>query len=126
MKDHITGSINLGIKSNFSRISIKLTKQHLGLSKYLFQNGFLDSYFINKSTNTILIYFTSYYDKKPISNIKKISSPGKKVYITYQLLKKTLCYKNSYLILSTNRGFCSNKEAVSFKIGGELLYVLEC
>lgn len=126
MKDHITGSINLGLKSNLFRISIKLTKKNLGLSKYLFQNGFLDSYFLNKSTNTIIIYFTSYYDKKPISNIKKISSPGRKVYITYKLLKKTLYNRNSYLILSTNRGFFNNKEAVSLKIGGELLYVLEC
>ena len=76
--------------------------------------------------NIITIYFTSYYDKKPISNIKKVSSPGRKVYITYRLLKKTLFHKNLYLILSTSKGFCSNKEAISLKIGGELLYVLEC
>jgi len=126
MKDNITGSINLGIKSNLACISIKLTKKNLGLSKYLFKNGFLDSYLINKSMNIITIYFTSYYDKKPISNIKKVSSPGRKVYITYRLLKKTLFHKNLYLILSTSKGFCSNKEAISLKIGGELLYVLEC
>ena len=35
MKDNITGSINLGIKSNLACISIKLTKKNLGLSKQL-------------------------------------------------------------------------------------------
>lgn len=126
MKETLTSGFNLGMKSNLYCIYICLTKKNIDLSKYLFKNGFLNSYVLNKSKKKIILYFSSYYNKKPILYIKKISSPGRKVYISWRIMKKILIYKNNFLLLSTNRGFLTNREAVSQKIGGELIFFIKC
>lgn len=126
MKESLSSSINLGIKSNFYFVKISLTKKNIVISKYLFKNGFLNSYHLNKSTKKIFLYFSSYYNKKPILYIKKISSPGRKIYVSWKMLHKMLIYKNHFLILSTSKGICSNKEAVFKKLGGELLFIIKC
>ena len=126
MKENLSSGINLGVKSNFIYIIIKYNKKNINITRYLFKKGFLSSFFIKKKTSKIVLYFSYYYNKKPIRSIKKISKPGRKVYISYKLLKKFLRYKNHYLILSTNKGILNNKEAVSNKLGGEVLFIIKC
>ena len=126
MKESIVSSLNIGIKSNKLDININLNKKNLNISKYLFNTGFLSSYFLNKKNNKITLTFSSFYDKKPILYVKKISNPGRKIYITYIQLKKKLLYKNNILVLSTSKGILNNKEAILNKIGGELLFIIKC
>jgi ribosomal protein S8 len=126
MRETLVSSFNIGLKSNFICIKINLTKKNLVISKYLFQNGFINSYFLNKSLKFILLYFTSFYNSKPVIYIKKISLPGRKVFISYHQLKRLLGYNSSYIILSTNKGIMTNREAVSRKLGGEFSFIIKC
>ena len=48
----------------------------------LFKNGLINSYVLNKCNKKIILYFLYYYNKKPILYVKKISKPGRKIYIS--------------------------------------------
>ena len=62
-----------------------------------------------------------YYEGKPvISEIKRISKPGRRVYSSIKSLQKT--YNGlGILILSTPRGVMSDNEARAANVGGEIL-----
>jgi small subunit ribosomal protein S8 len=62
-----------------------------------------------------------YYDGKPvISEIKRVSTPGRRVYSSINDLPKT--YNGLGIsILSTPRGVMSDNEARAAKVGGEVL-----
>lgn len=127
MKETLSSGLSLGTKLNLLCVKIKLTKKNIGVSKYLFKNGFLNSYFLDKSNHKLILYFSSSYTgKRTINEVKKISSPGRKICISCQYLKKMLYYKNHFLILSTSKGILNNREAISRNLGGELLYIIKC
>ncbi|MDC0457690.1 30S ribosomal protein S8 [Pseudomonadota bacterium] len=62
-----------------------------------------------------------YYDGKPvISEIKRVSTPGRRIYSSINDLPKT--YNGLGIsILSTPRGVMSDNEARAAKVGGEVL-----
>ena len=62
-----------------------------------------------------------YYDGKPvISEIKRVSKPGRRVYSSIKKLQKT--YNGLGIsILSTPRGVMSDNEAREANVGGEVL-----
>lgn len=126
MKHSILSSLKLGTISNKHKITISFNKQNKHICKYLFKIGLINSYVMNIHSNHILIYFSYYYDKRPIKIVKQISKPGRKIYITYYKLKKLFKDEQNYLILSTSKGILSNKEAIRKKIGGELLFLIKC
>lgn len=119
-------SINLGVKSNLFRIDIEYNRKNMTLVRYFYRIGLLNSYSIEKNKRKVTIYFCYYYNKKPIRCIKRVSTSGRKVYISYCILKKLLTLKKQYLILSTDKGILNNREAISKKVGGELLFVIQC
>ena len=126
MKETLISGINLGVKSNFFSIQVELNKKNLNILRYLYQNGLINSYSILKSNKKISLFFSYYYDKKPILYVKKISKSGRKIYVSWKTLRNWLVYKNHYLILSTDQGIFNNREAISRKLGGELLFLIKC
>ena len=118
--------LNWALESNCFISKVRLNRKNVDISKFLFKNGFLYSYILEKKENAIILFVNFNYFKKPIISIKKISSAGRKIYISWRSLKNVSIYKNHFLILSTNKGIKSNKEAVSERIGGELLYIIKC
>lgn len=91
--------------------------------KIIADNEFIESYKIvedgsKKSINVVLKYDDS--GKTVISEIKRISKPGRRVYKGYNELKK---FKNGYgiLVVSTSNGVIANKDAFEQKVGGEVL-----
>jgi ribosomal protein S8 len=126
MKETIISSLNLGSMTNKHSINVSLNRKNKNICKYLFKCGLISSFVLNKQSKKITIYFSNYYNKKPIISVKKVSKPGRKVYISYLHLKKLLIYKKHFLILSTSKGILNNKEAVTKKIGGEFLFFIVC
>lgn len=59
-----------------------------------------------------------------IKNIKQVSTPSQKVFISYFNLLKLKEFKYKVIILSTTQGILSDKEALNFKIGGIILFIL--
>lgn len=92
------------------------------LVKKLKSLGYLDDYKVEGETVKNIIINLKYDGKQPaITDIKIISKPGKRQYISYKGLKPVI-NNFGYSILSTPKGVLTNKEARKLKIGGELLF----
>lgn len=85
--------------------------------------GFIDSYKVleNKGKQSIKVVLK--YDENgdsAISEIKRISKPGRRVYKGRSELKR---FKNGYglIVVSTSKGVISNEDAYKANVGGEAL-----
>ena len=60
-------------------------------------------------------------DVSPINEITRVSKPGRRVYKKYADLKS---FKSGYgtMVVSTNVGVITNKQAFDQKVGGEVLF----
>lgn len=90
----------------------------------VFKNkGFIKDYRVNTKDNkqsiTVILGYDE-YGKSLISEIKRISKPGRRVYKNRNELKR---FKNGYgtIVVSTSKGVISNEEAYKNNVGGEAL-----
>jgi small subunit ribosomal protein S8 len=103
------------------------TKLTIELTKILKVEGFIEDFeiFETKSNKSLLIFLKyKEFGKKPIINfLKRISKPGRRVYMKNKNLKKTI-ESFGLAILSTSKGIITDNKANLLKIGGEvLLYI---
>lgn len=85
--------------------------------------GFIKDYKVNNKNGKQSIMVQLAYDeqgKSAISELKRISKPGRRVYKARSELKR---FKNGYgtIVVSTNRGVIANDEAYRVNVGGEAL-----
>ena len=96
----------------------------VGLVTVLEQKEYISSFkVIEEKNNKKSIQVTLKYDdneKSVINEIKRVSTPGRRVYKNACDLKS---FKNGYgtIVVSTNKGVISNEEAYAANVGGELL-----
>lgn len=90
--------------------------------------GFIESYKIFETENKgkqgiksikVVLKYTDNGDSM-ISEIKRISKPGRRVYKSRNELKR---FKNGYgvIVVSTSKGVISNEDAYKANVGGEAL-----
>lgn len=120
ISDFLTQMRNANLNYS-SHIIITKTKINYQISKILEKEGFIKSF--NKySSNQLIIYLK--YDKlerKPIiTNLKRISKPGRRIYTNYKEIPNILGGLG-ILILSTSKGILTDRDAKFFQIGGEVL-----
>ena len=100
------------------------TKINQRISKILEKQGYIES---TKIPSTILnpIEIKLKYNgnlKKPcINNIKRLSSPGLRIYSGYKKIPRILNGMGT-IIISTSKGLMTDNEARINKIGGEILF----
>ena len=85
--------------------------------------GFIKDYKVNDKDGKQSIMVQLAYDergKSAISEIKRISKPGRRVYKGRNELKR---FKNGYgtIVVSTSKGVISNDDAYRANVGGEAL-----
>ena len=86
--------------------------------------GYIDSFnVIEKEGNKKFIKVVLKYDESGssvITEIKKISNPGRRVYEPHSNIKK---FKNGYgtIVVSTSKGVLSNDAAYKEGVGGEMI-----
>jgi len=109
------------LKNHYSSKKLVLkqrkTKQIIQITNLLVKEGLIYGYCILK--NDIIITLKYNNNKPSINEIKIISRPGKRIYVNNKWI-----YKNSNeitYILSTQKGFLTQKEAQELNIGGELI-----
>jgi small subunit ribosomal protein S8 len=75
---------------------------------------------VDNKTITVLL---KYINNKPvIRNIYVISTPGRRVYLKSNELKKQVNRKDSgFYVISTSKGLITDEESVLFNVGGEAL-----
>ena len=87
------------------------------------EKGYIESFNVIEEGNKKFIKVVLKYDKNGnsvITEVKKISKPGRRVYKGSDEIKK---FKNGYgtFVVSTSKGVLSNDAAHKAKVGGEVL-----
>lgn len=107
---------NVAMAKN-KEVSVKSTKHIVAVAEALKKMGFVDTVKDEKGVLTITLTFKN---KKPrIMDIKLISKPGLRVYMSVDELegKKS----PSILLVSTPKGVVSSLTAIKNRVGGEVI-----
>lgn len=99
-------------------VKVRYSKLILGICKLLVSEGYLES--CNQKKNEIEAVL-KYNNRKPaISDVKRVSKPGLRVYKGANDLPRVL-NGMGIAIISTPKGILTDKEAKKQKVGGEVL-----
>ena len=105
-------------------VDIPSSKMKNAIAEILFNEGYITKYEIIEDGNFKTIRVTLKYgadkNEKIITGIKRISTPGLRVYANKNEIPKVLGGLGT-AILSTNRGIITDKEARKLQVGGEVL-----
>jgi small subunit ribosomal protein S8 len=100
-----------------SKIIQQKSKQSINILNILIKEGFIKSYKIN-SNNQLDIYLKYRKNKAVLTDIKRLSKPGKRLYITN---KNLYIKKKGFYIISTSSGILTDLQAKQLNVGGELI-----
>ncbi len=96
----------------------------IAIADILVNEGYIAKYELVDNGNFKDIRITLKYNKdkseKALTNLKRISKPGLRVYVSCENMPKVLGGLGT-AIISTNKGVITDKEARNQNIGGEVL-----
>ncbi len=107
-----------------SSLSVSASKMKERVLSVLLDEGFIASYEIDKSNKFDEIKIELKYNSKTgdpvISEIKRISKPGRKMYVSAAELQP---FKNGFgvYVLTTSKGVITDRKAKELNVGGELI-----
>jgi ribosomal protein S8 len=129
--NYVANHINIANSKKLVSKSIILTKDSLRLIKILHNYGVVHRFVITrnplKRLPTHLITFTTLvYKNKPFfRGVKIVTTPSRKHTITINALRRAShSIKESLVLISTPFGVISHKEALAYKIGGQIFAIL--
>jgi small subunit ribosomal protein S8 len=111
-------------KARFKSVNVHMSQMNVNIAKALKKSGYINSYdnVKDEKDQQMLKITLKYPDSKHtlITDIKRISKPGRRVYVPSDSIPKVL---NGFgvSILSTSRGVISDQEARELNVGGEIL-----
>ncbi len=92
--------------------------------KILWKEGFIIGYAISKKNPNLIKIFLKYSNNRPvINNIRLITRPGRRVYLSTKQIWKVNSTK-SFMIFSTHKGLKTINDCKKLKIGGELFILI--
>ena len=115
--------IRNAVKAGFIRVDIPPSRMKVAIARILKNEGFIKNYKIidDKKHKLLRLYLKYGQNKEPaIFKLKRISKPGRRVYIQAEELRPVLNNVGIW-ILSTSKGVISNKVAKKLNIGGEVI-----
>ncbi len=109
--------------ARFERVDIVPSRLKLEIIKILKNEGYIKNFKkVTQDDHDTIRVFLKYDDKQQpiIHGIKKISTPGRRVYTGYKKMPRIL---NGYgtLIVSTSSGVTTGRKAAEKRVGGELI-----
>ena len=116
---NLFSKIKNGYLSNKSKITHQKSKQIINILNIFVKEGFIRSYKID--SNQLDIYLKYRKNKAVIIELKRLSKPGKRLYINNKDLYKK---KGGIYILSTSMGIVTDLQAKKLNVGGELLCII--
>ena len=114
---NLFSKIKNGYLAKKSKIIHQKSVQNITILNIFLKEGFIKSYKIN-SKNQLEIYLKYKKNQAVISGIKRLSKPGKRIYITNKDLYKK---KSEFYIISTSIGILTHLQAKKLNVGGELI-----
>ena len=111
-------------KARFKSVNVQMSQVNVNIAKVLKKAGYVNGYDNVKDEKgyQLLKITLKYPDTKHtvITDIKRISKPGRRVYVAADSIPKVL---NGYgiSVLSTSRGIMTDQEARELNVGGEVI-----
>ena len=115
--------IRNALTAKHETVSVPNSKMKKSIVDILVNEGFVKSAEVVEKDGKSEIVITLKYgakNEKVITNLKRISKPGLRVYCGYEQLPKVLGGLG-IAIVSTSKGVMTDKQARNNKIGGEVL-----
>jgi small subunit ribosomal protein S8 len=111
-------------KAHFKSVNVYMSQMNINIAKVLKRAGYIDGYDNvkdekGKQVLKIILKYPS-IKRTVITNIKRISTPGRRVYVASDSIPKVL-NGLGISILSTSRGLVTDQEAKELNVGGEIL-----
>lgn len=104
-------------------VEISSSKEKVEIAKILKAEGFIRDFIVSgegvKKTITVVLKYGA-NNERVISNLKRISKPGKRVYAKVDSIPRVL-NGLGIAIISTSEGLLTDKQARQKHIGGEVL-----
>jgi small subunit ribosomal protein S8 len=111
-------------KARFKTVNINMSLMNINIAKVLKKTGYINNYDKVKGEKgqQMLEIILKYPDARRtvITNIKRISKPGRRVYVPSDSIPKVL-NGLGISILSTSKGVITDAEARELNVGGEIL-----
>ena len=110
-------------KAEQAIVDIPSSRMKVEIARILNSEGYIDSYEVIKSNpqDILRIKLKQYKDKrKALAGIKRISKPGRKVYVNKNEIPKVLSGLG-IAIISTPQGVLTDSEARLKGVGGEVI-----
>lgn len=122
---HIQNQISFATSQINPITQINHSKYNLNIVKILNKVGLIHRFYINNFSKSIYITLF-YYNYIPFFKSFRILSTSTKVYnISYKALKlMSLSIGTSTLIISSSKGLITHQNALKYKIGGKLLFLI--
>jgi small subunit ribosomal protein S8 len=111
-------------KARFKSVNVYMSQMNVNIAKVLKKAGYINSHdnVKDEKGQQMLKITLKYPDTKRavITDIKRISKPGRRVYVASDSIPKVL---NGYgiAVLSTSSGVITDEEARELNVGGEIL-----
>ncbi|RKX65788.1 MAG: 30S ribosomal protein S8 [Thermodesulfobacteriota bacterium] len=115
--------IRNAIQAKKGEVEIPSSKLKLGIIRILKQEGYIQQHKLIKDGKQGIIKVTLKYNedkKSAISGLKRISKPGRRIYVKKEQLPYVL-NGLGIAIISTSKGILTDKQARALGIGGEWL-----
>ena len=120
ISDMLTRIRNASLVKN-SSVSLPLTRLSQQICQILEREGFIESFQrVSNRELTVSLKYKGPESKPCITNLRRISKPGLRIYTNRKDIPKILGGMG-VLILSTSRGIMTDREARFYGIGGEIL-----
>ncbi|MBQ9536772.1 MAG: 30S ribosomal protein S8 [Desulfovibrionaceae bacterium] len=101
-----------------AKVSIPKSKMKQAIAAILKQEGYVDDFEVDDTAITINLKYD--HGKSVISGLKRISTPGRRVYVNSREIPR-IQNGLGICILSTSHGVLDGQTATEQKVGGELL-----
>lgn len=114
--------IRNGLQARHEVVEIPANKEKLAIAKILKNEGFITDYAVDGETKKTITITLKYgpNGEKVISELKRISKPGLRVYAKVDSIPRVL-NGLGIAIISTSDGLITDKEAKAKHVGGEVL-----
>jgi len=118
--------IRNGLLARHTSVQIPYSKIKVEIARILKEEGFIEEYTVTEAKPANLLevtlkYYGSRRDRRPvITNIERVSKPGRRVYRNRKDLPRVLS-GTGIAIVTTPRGVMTAQEARRQRVGGEVL-----
>lgn len=115
--------IKNALMARHKKVEIPASKMKLEIARILKEEGYIEdfTYIDEKPQGKIEIVLKYDENKRPvIRGVKRVSKPGRRIYMGYRELPKVLDGLG-IAIISTSQGIMTDHEARRRKVGGEVL-----